>query len=193
MNFESIVESVSRSVQLNREEIEYFTSLLECKVVKKKNFLLMTGDICLYDYFVVSGCFKVCYSDDTGTEFIVKFALENWWVVDLESFINQTPSFFYIQAIEDSKVLQLSRSNYDKLLRKIPAFHKFSNERWQNGFIALQHRIMHDQSMTAEERYRRFKEKYPTLEQRIPQKLIAAYLGITSEFLSMIRKKILIS
>ncbi|HNH31882.1 MAG TPA: Crp/Fnr family transcriptional regulator, partial [bacterium] len=139
------------------------------------------------------GCFKVCYSDDTGTEFIVKFALENWWVVDLESFINQTPSFFYIQAIEDSKVLQLSRSNYDKLLRKIPAFHKFSNERWQNGFIALQHRIMHDQSMTAEERYRRFKEKYPTLEQRIPQKLIAAYLGITSEFLSMIRKKILIS
>ncbi|NUM79810.1 Crp/Fnr family transcriptional regulator, partial [bacterium] len=161
--------------------------------VRKKDFLLMNGDICRYDYFVTSGCLKVCYTDENGSEFIVKFALENWWVVDLDSFLNGTPSLFYIQAIEDSEVLQISKKNYDALHQKIPAFQKFSNERWQNGFIALQHRIMHDQSLTAEERYERFKEKYPTLEQRIPQKLIAAYLGITPEFLSMLRKKCLVS
>jgi CRP-like cAMP-binding protein len=110
-------------------------------------------------------------------------------VVDLDSFLNYKPSFYYIQAIEDTTLFQLSRSNYHLLHQRIPEFEKFSNKRWQDGFIALQQRIIQNLSLTAEERYRHFTNKYPGLDLRISQKLIAAYLGISPEFLSVLRKK----
>lgn len=189
MNFDLILSNISKHVHLDQEQAEYFTSLLEPRTIAKKEFVTAIGEVCRYDTFVTSGCLKVCYIDQHGSEFIIKFALENWWVVDLDSFLNRTPAFYYIQAVEDSEVLQISRENYDALHERIPALQKFSHERWRTGFIALQHRIMQNLSLSAEERYERFKEKYPTLEQRIPQKLIAAYVGITPEFLSMLRKR----
>jgi CRP-like cAMP-binding protein len=189
MNFDQILKNISRQITLDPAECEFFTSLLERKFILKKNYLTRTNEICRYDYFVISGCLKVCYTDRKGVECIIKFAVENWWVVDLASFLNYTASFYYIQAIEDTELFRLSRTNYDLLHQKIPAFQKFSNERWQTGFIALQQRIIQNLSLTAEERYRNFQQKYPNLEQRISQKLIAAYLGITPEFFSMMRKK----
>ncbi|HLO79548.1 MAG TPA: Crp/Fnr family transcriptional regulator [Chitinophagaceae bacterium] len=189
MNFDLIIANISKNIKLTEAEIEYFVSLLEPKVVKKKDFLIRTGDICRYDYFVNTGCLKVCYSDEKGAECIIKFAIENWWVVDLDSFLNARPSFYYIQAVEDTTLYQLSRANYKLLHQQIPEFEKFSNMRWQNGFIALQQRIIQNLSLTAEERYDHFKMKYPDLELRISQKLIAAYLGISPEFLSTLRRK----
>lgn len=169
--------------------MDFVISLLEHRAIKKKELLIRSGDVCRYDYFVNNGCLKVCYLDNKDAECIIKFAVENWWVVDLDSFLHRKPSFYYIQAVEDTQLFQLSKSNYDLLHREIPVFHKFSSERWQNGFIALQQRIIQNLSLTAEERYYHFKEKYPDLETRISQKLIAAYLGITPEFLSVLRKK----
>lgn len=189
MNFDLILKYVSLRITLNPEEREFFTSLLEMKSVAKKEYLLRTNEICRYDYFVRSGCLKVCYINRKGIECIIKFAVENWWVVDLDSFLNYKPSFYYIQAVEDTELFRLSRLNFDLLHQKIPAFQKFSNERWQTGFIALQYRIIQNLSLTAEESYRNFQEKYPNLEQRISQKLIAAYLGVTPEFFSTMRKR----
>jgi len=189
MSFELITSHISRYIQISAEEMAFFISLLKTRSIRKKEFLLQSGEICRYDYFISKGCVKVCYTDEKGTECIIKFAPEDSWVIDLDSFLHRKPSFYYIQVIEDTEVLGLSRADYELLYKTIPQFQKFSNERWQTGFIALQQRVMQSLSMTAEERYQHFKVKYPGLEQRIPQKLTAAYLGITPEFLSKLRKK----
>ena len=189
MNYDLITANISNHIKLNQREIGFFTSLLEYGEISKKDYLLRTGGVCRNDYFVNKGCLKVCYTNEKGTESIIKFAIENWWVVDLNSFLNQSPSFYYIQAVEDTAFFRLNKSAYDKLHKEIPAFQKFSKERWQNGFIALQHRLIQNISLPAEQRYHHFLEKYPGLEQRISQRLVAAYLGITPEFLSMLRKK----
>ena len=184
-----IISNVSRHINLTQDEIAFFVSLLDTKFIAKKDYLLRSGEICRHDNFITKGCVKVCYTDEKGVEYIIKFAMEDWWVIDIDSFLNAKPSFYYIQAIEDTELLQLSRSDYELLYQAIPKFQKFSNERWQNGFIALQQRLMQNLSLPAEERYQHFKQKYPGLEQRISQKLIASYLGITPEFLSKLRKK----
>lgn len=189
MDFTAIIASVRTFARLDQTDESFFTSLLEPLSVRKKEYLLREGEVCRYDYFVRSGCLKVCYSDEKGKECVIKFAIENWWVTDLESFLLHKPAFFYIQAVEDTLLFRIGKSNYDLLHRQIPAFHQFSNLRWQNGFIALQQRIIQSHSLTAEERYSHFRVKYPTLEQRISQKLIAAYIGVTPEFLSALRKK----
>jgi len=184
-----IISNINRHIDLTQDETAFFISLLDSKTIAKREYLLNRGAICRYDSFITKGCVKVCYTDEKGNECILKFGPEDWWVIDIDSFLNIKPSFYYIQAVEDTEVLRLSRSNYDLLYKAIPKFQKFSNERWQTGFIALQQRIMQNLSLTAEERYYQFKNKYPGLEQRISQKLIASYLGITPEFLSKLRKK----
>lgn len=186
---QQILDSLERNFFLSQKERSLFMSLLEHRQLQKRDYLLRIGEICRHDSFVLKGCLKVCYNDEKGVEKIIKFAPENWWVVDIDSFLHAKPSFYYIQALEDCELYQLSRSNYHRLHEEIPAFQKFSHQRWQNGFIALQQRILQSQSMTAEERFEHFLQKYPGLDQRIPQKLIAAYLGITPEFLSMLRRK----
>ena len=189
MDYTLIINNLSAHGGIKKEEIESFTSLLEEVEISKKDFLLRTGETCRYDYFVNKGCLKVCFTDDKGVECIIKFAPENWWVTDLDNFLHGIPSFYYIQAVEPTQVFRLSKSAYDRLKTTLPAFQQFSSIRWQQGFIALQHRLIQSLSMTAEERYEAFVKKYPGLEQRLSQKLIAAYLGITPEFLSMLRKK----
>ena len=189
MNFDLIISNILKHIKLNTSEIDFFVSLLEPVTISKREYLVRSGEVCRHDYFVNKGCLKVCYSDNKGVECVIKFAIEDWWVVDLDSFLNCKPSFYYIQAVEDTELFKLSKSNYDLLHKEIPGFQKFSNERWQSGFIALQQRIIQSLSLTAEERYMHFKEKYPNLDQRISQRLIAAYLGITPEFLSVMRKK----
>jgi len=189
MKVDSILSSMSRYAHFSPSEIELFISVLEKKTVRKKDFLIRTGEICRYDYFVNKGCLKICYANDKGTECVTKFAIENWWVVEIESFLNTTPSFFYHQAVEDTELLGISKTNHYLLIDQIPAYQKFTLERWQNGFIALQNRFIQNNSFTAEEKYDRFKQKYPGLDQRISLRLTASYLGITPEFLSVLRKR----
>lgn len=189
MNVDLILSSINRYTTLRTPEIELITSVLEKKVVKKKDFLIRAGEICRHDYFVNEGCLKVCYANDKGIECVTKFAIENWWAVEIESFLNITPSFFYYQAVEDTELLRISRANYLLIMESIPAFQKFMLERWQQSFIMLQHRFIQSTSLTAEEKYRQFKLKYPGLDQRISLRLTASYLGITPEFLSVLRKR----
>jgi CRP-like cAMP-binding protein len=189
MCFNSIIANISSHISLTQQEIDFFVGLLEVRTIPRRKYLLRRGDICRYDFYIANGLVKVCYLDDRGEECIIKFAPEDWWVVDLDSFLNVKPAFYYMQAIEDTEVFQISKFNYDLLLKNIPQFYKFSTDRWQTGFIALQQRLMQNLSLTAEVKYQHFREKYPGLDQRVPQKLIASYLGITPVFLSMLRRK----
>jgi len=185
---EAILENVKRSIQLNESEQDFFLSLLKEKTFPRKSDILSIGDVCHEQNYVVKGCLKVYYLDESGAEHIVKFAVEDWWSFDIESFFQSTPAFYGINCLEDTAVLQLSKENHQILTDRIPAFEKFYRLMLQNSFIALQHRMTQSLALTAQERYERFQQKYPGLENRISQKNVAAYLGITPVFLSMIRK-----
>jgi CRP-like cAMP-binding protein len=129
--------------------------------------------------------------DANGFEHIVMFGIEDWWVGDLFSFLTQKPSAYFIDALEDSEVLQISKTNLDKLYERVPKFERFFRLILQNAFIAQQERINQNLSYTAEQRYLEFVKKYPHLEQRLSQKQVSAYLGITPVFLSMLRRKLI--
>ncbi|HZE83262.1 MAG TPA: Crp/Fnr family transcriptional regulator [Puia sp.] len=187
MDYDRIIRNISTHIVLDEEELEFFTSLFVSRTLRRHEFLLHAGNTCRNMSFVDKGCLKVFHTDEKGLEHIVKFAPEDWWAMDIESFALQIPSFYSIQAIEDCGVLCLSKENYDLLGNKVPKFEKFLRILFQNSFISLQRRIQQGLSDNAGERYRHFQEKYPTLEQRISQKQIASYLGITPEFLSMLR------
>jgi len=189
MNHQFILSHLSKHIKLTSKEASIVTSVFRSKIVRKKEFLLTPGGICRSDFFVNRGCLKICYASEKGLENIIEFALENCWVVDLDSFLNCKSSIYYIQALEDTELVGITKSDYELLHEKIPAFYKFTSQRWQQGSIDLHQRTMLGLSQPAAERYYHFKEKYPDLEKRIPQKLIAAYLGITPEFFSLLKKR----
>lgn len=190
MDFNRIIRNITRHIVLDQAETDIFTSLLNSREIGRKEFLLRGGEIGKQMAYVDTGCLKVYSVSEDGTEHIVKFAPEDWWAVDIESFSLQLPSFYNIQAIEPSMTWQLSKDNYERLCLEVPKFERFFRILFQNSFIALQRRTQQSLSASALERYQHFKEKYPNLEQRISQKQIAAYLGITPEFLSMLRSQL---
>ena len=185
-----ILSYISKYISLDKTEADFFISLLEERTVKRRDFLLKQGQICRYESFITKGCVRTYTLDDNGFEHIVLFGTETWWAGDLFSFLTQTPSDYFIDALEDSEVLQISKPNLDKLYEVVPKFERFFRLILQNAYIAQQQRINQNLSLTAEERYIQFLRKYPALDQRISQKQIAAFLGITPVFLSMIRKKL---
>lgn len=190
MDTDLILKNISRHIQLDKNETSFFVSLVQAKKLKRKEFLLKQGDICKTENFIVKGCLRAYTIDENGFEHIVMFGVEDWWVGDLYSFLTQSPANYFIDAIEDTEILQISKSNLDKLYERVPKFERFFRLILQNAFIAQQMRINQSLALTAEQRYLEFVKKYPHLEQRLSQKLVSAYLGITPVFLSMLRKKL---
>lgn len=190
MQTDLILQNIGRHIQLNKTESDFFVSLLQTKKLKRKEFLLKQGDICKTENFIVKGCLRTYTIDDNGFEHVVMFGIEDWWVGDLYSFLTHSPASYFIDALEDTEILQITKANLDKLYERVPKFERFFRLILQNAFIAQQQRINQNLSYTAEQRYLDFIEKYPQLEQRLSQKQVSAYLGITPVFLSMLRKKI---
>jgi CRP-like cAMP-binding protein len=188
--FDLIISNFARHINLSQEETDYTLSLFTHKIVKKRTVLLSAGEICRVVYFVNKGCLRLYQIDQEGTDHVISFMPEDWWTVDIESFYNHTPAAHYIDALEDTEVLILSYENQVKLYEQVPKFERFFRILTQNGFILYQRRIMQNLSNTAEERYKMFRKRYPNLEHRIPQKDIAAYLGITPVFVSVLRKRL---
>lgn len=185
--YDLILKNISRFITLTPEEEQYFNSLLKVKRVRKKQYLLQEGDICRYDYFVNKGCLRTYTIDEKGQEHILQFAIEDWWIGDMYSFLTQTPARYNIDALEDSELLCLERNALEELYVKVPKFERFFRHLLQNAFIAMQERINISLTKTADERYCTFIENYPLMEKRLPLKQIASYLGITPESLSRIR------
>ena len=190
MEKDPIIENISRHIQLDDAETDYFLSLLQPRFIKRKDFLLRGNEVCRNESFIVKGCLRTYTIDNNGLEHVVMFAMEDWWTGDLYSFLTQTPASYFIDAIEDTELLQISKPNLEHLYKRVPKFERFFRIMLQNAFIAQQDRINQGLSFTAEQRYRSFINKWPALEQRLSQKQVASYLGITPEFLSMIRRKL---
>lgn len=186
----TILKNIARFVQLTALEQQKYLSLLTEFKVKKKAFLLQAGDLAKYEYFVTKGCLKVYTLDEEGTPHISMFAVEDFWTGDIASFMTKEPTGYFIRATEDSELLGISRANYDLLFQEIPKFERFYRQLYQRSLISYIRRSNHGISLTAEERYITFKQQYPNLLHRITQKDLAAYIGITPEFMSKIITKV---
>ncbi|MES2111342.1 MAG: Crp/Fnr family transcriptional regulator [Bacteroidota bacterium] len=187
---ELIKKNIIKHIALSEEETEAFCSLFQQKLIGKKSFLLRAGEICRFEGFVNKGLFRVYHIDQNGFEQILYFAAENWWITDIDSFTNGMPSQLYIEAIEDSEVLLISKKDKEFAYTNLPKIEKLFRVMTQKTHVALQRRMIDNLSKTADQRYLDFIEKYPELFQRLSNLQIAAYLGISHEFLSKIRKKI---
>ncbi|HVU95934.1 MAG TPA: Crp/Fnr family transcriptional regulator [Puia sp.] len=190
IDFESILLNVGRHVELDAEETEYFISLLKSRRLARKALLLKEGQACNYFYYVHSGTLRAFCRDDRGRESTIMFAPADWWVTDMYCFLNRRKAMMEIEALEASTVFQLSRKQLDELLSRSPKFERWFRILMQNAYTREQLRAIDNLSLPAEERYRRFVERYPLIAAQVTQKQIASYLGITPEFLSAIRKKI---
>ncbi|SDT44549.1 cAMP-binding domain of CRP or a regulatory subunit of cAMP-dependent protein kinases [Mucilaginibacter mallensis] len=187
---ELIKQNIIKHIALSEEETEAFCSLFQQKLIGKKSFLLRAGEVCRFEGFVNKGLFRVYHIDQNGFEQILYFAAENWWITDIDSFTNGMPSQLYIEAIEDSEVLLISKKDKEFAYTNLPKIEKLFRVMTQKTHVALQRRMIDNLSKTADQRYLDFMEKYPELFQRLSNLQIAAYLGISHEFLSKIRKKI---
>ena len=188
MEFQGILNNISRHITLSSDEVELFTSMLNKKSLSRKLLLLRQDQLCRSIYFVDKGALRTYHCDKSGRESTVMFAVNDWWVTDMPCFISGQPSMVFIEAIEDSEIFELSKANFDLLFEKIPLFERFFRILMQNAYIREQLRIIQNLSLTAEERYDKFMDKYPQISKLVTQKQIASYLGITPEFLSAIRK-----
>lgn len=183
-----LIESFKKIFPLTAKEKEVLISRFTERQVKRRGFILQQGDVCKHFTFIVSGCFKMYAVDQAGKEHNLQFALESDWIADLASFYSEKPSGVYIEAIEAAVVLQIKHHD---LLDLYIHYHKFDrNFRIivEKKYIELQHRVLQNISVTAEQRYQNFLEQYPHFANRLPNTQIASYLGITPEFLSKIRK-----
>lgn len=190
MNTKSLVEYFNQLLPLNREEIAFVEETFKERKLKKREFILREGEICRHNTFVVEGCFKMYMVDDNGKEHNLQFAIENWWIGDIGSFHSGTPSKLNIEAIENSIIFQIKKEDQLKLFVDYPKFNRIFRVLSENAMVGLQRRVLQNISSTAEERYLDFLERYPQLFNRISNVQIASYLGVTPEFLSTIRKKL---
>lgn len=188
--FTNLINDIQSRISLSPGEISLLPSWWKVASLSKNEYLVRNGDICRHDSFVVQGSLKAFYINaKTGKEEILFLAIENWWATDLDSFRNKTPSIYNIQALEDSVLLQIDQPSFEAMLAAIPALHQYFLLILERYVAVLHKRIIMQNSHTAEERYRYFVERYPALFNRVPQYLIASYLGMSAEFLSRIRAK----
>jgi CRP-like cAMP-binding protein len=185
-----ILNNIARFIDLTELEKQKYLSLLTEIKVKKKAFLMQAGDVAKYEYFITKGCLKVYTLDEDGAPHISMFAVEDYWTGDIASFMMKKPTPYFIKATEHSELLGISRANYDLLFQEIPKFEKFYRILYQKSLISYIQRSNHGISLTAEERYIEFKSKYPQIVNRITQKDLAGYIGITPEFMSKIISKV---
>ena len=158
--------------------------------IKRRQFILQENDVCRHYTFVAEGCFRKFQVDKKGIEHNLQFAAENDWIMEIDSFYAEKPSRVYIEAIEPSIILQISKPDLLYLFTHNPKFDRNFRVIIENRFVELENRILQAISSTADERYRSFLQQYPHLSRRLPNTQIASYLGITPEFLSKIRKTI---
>lgn len=184
-----ILSNIARHVSLTDEETSFFISLITCKILPKKSWLLQADQECRYLSYVHCGALRSFYIDKAGKESTIMFAVSDWWITDMHCYLNNKPAMTHIETLEESTVLQINRADFDRLLEAVPKFERFFRILMQNAYTREQLRVMENLSSTAEERYQSFLKKYPQIVKQVTQKQIASYLGITPEFLSALRKQ----
>jgi CRP-like cAMP-binding protein len=189
-DFDSIVKNINRFIELDKSETDLFTSHLKVVRVKRKQQIVQPDFACKYRTYVISGALKAYIIDpNDGQEHVIGLAIDDWWISDFTSYINQEPATFFVEAVDDSIIIQLSFENEQKLYELIPKFERFFRLHAQRTASALQKRMLSRISKTAEERFNDLADRYPGFLHKFPQYVIASYLGITTQFLSRIRNQ----
>jgi CRP-like cAMP-binding protein len=190
MTTKPLIDYFNNFLPLDEGEKSVVQEVFKERKVKRRQFILQEGDVSKHNTFVVEGCLKMYMVDPNGKEHNLQFAIENWWIGDIGSFHSGEPSRLYVEAIENSVILQVKKEDQWNLFVNYPKFNRIFRVLAENAMVSLQNRILQNISSTAEERYLDFLKKYPQLFNRISNVQIASYLGITPEFLSTIRKNI---
>ena len=186
---EALQQYLKRYASFSNSEIETIYECMECIEIPKKGFLLEAGNLCEHRFFIVKGLVRVYAMDEKGVDQITGFAIEHWWVTQLDSFVLGVPSSTFIQALEPTTVLAIHKDNLEVLYQKVPQLERvfrLITERW---LVALQRKSQVYMKFSSKDRYYSLIESFPDFAQRVPQYMLASYLGISPEYLSEIRKQ----
>jgi len=187
---ERFKQHIDKFTKITEEEFSEILSFFDEQEVKKKENLLMEGAVCRYHYFVLNGCLRKFFVNEKGVEQTTEFAIETWWMTDNFAYERREATPFYIQAVENSWVLGIDYASQEALVAAHPKMERYFRFVYQRAFAASQMRIKYLYELSKEEMFHHFNEHYPDFVQRIPQYLMASFLGFTPEYLSEIRKKI---
>lgn len=186
---EFILQNIGKHIALTPEEQACFLGMLSLKKIPKRQFLLRENEVCRHSAFVAAGCLRGFTVDGEGVEHVLQFAPPDWWIADMYSLLSGLPGHLNIDALEDTEVLLLAKADQERLYREAPKFERFFRIITENSLVANRQRVIDNMSLSAGERYLLFCRQYPTLIYSIPQKQIAAYIGVTPEFLSKMRRE----
>jgi CRP-like cAMP-binding protein len=189
--FEILQAYFERNGTLTSEEINFMRSVVLPKQLKKGDFLIREGEVPRHGAFVCKGFLRSYFVDNKGKEHVVQFAPENWWISARPGVVQDAPSSVFIDAIEDSDVFLVDHAAHTSLMQRVPLYASSFLAGIQRRGEAKEQRIVHSLAATAEERYNDFIKTYPSIAQRVPQHMLASYLGITPETVSRIRRKAL--
>ncbi|NHE59645.1 Crp/Fnr family transcriptional regulator [Cyclobacterium plantarum] len=189
MNTDLLLLNICKNISLNNEENARILRFLEEEKVTRNSFILREGEICDYIYFVNSGILRAYCINPDGKEATVMFAMKDWWITDMYCFLNGLPAMVNIQAVEACSTLKLSKVHLDTLFTELPKFNTFFRILMQNAYCREQLRTIQNLTLPAKDRYEQFTKKYPQIAKKVTLKQTASYLGITPEFLSVIRGK----
>jgi len=187
---ESFKAHLDKFITISDEEFTSVLSFFEVREVKKKQDLILSQKVCRSMFFVVKGCLRKFFVNEKGVEQTTEFAIENWWMTDTFAYERQIKTDFCIQAVEKSIILEINLQTQEELLKKYPVMERYFRMIYQRAYAASERRIRYLYEMTREELYVNFSTLYPWFIQRIPQYLIASFLGFTPEYLSEIRAKL---
>lgn len=187
---DKLVSNISNYVTLTELEFEKLEAITTQIQIKKRQFIDQPGYISKYRNYIVKGAFRSFYVDSDGKEHTVQIAIEDWFVSDFYSYITQTPATLFVEALEDSVILRMEYNDIEPLCTKIHALSEYFRRSTERAFAFSRNRALSNISKTAEERYLELLKRYPNLVQRVPQRIIASYLGMSPEFLSKVRKRI---
>jgi CRP-like cAMP-binding protein len=186
-----LLENIAKHVSLTPEEQTHFLSLTETKSYKAKTILLKEREVCTHSFFVTKGILRSYTMDENGVEHVLSFACPGWWIADMYSYLSQRKGQLYIEVNEDAEVILLSKENQEQLYHTIPKMERFFRILIENSLVANQQRLIDNLTFTAEARYDKFTKKYADLIHCLPQKQIASYIGVTPEFFSKMKARML--
>ncbi len=187
--YPNFINHIRKYVDLDDDSIAYLIQHITPLKLRRKEFLLKEGQICQSIYFVEKGCLRMYFIDNKANEQITQFALEHWWMADHFSFMDSNPSAYFIQTVEKSEVLAINALSFQAILHELPQMERYFRIVMQRALAASQLRLKYMYKMSKEEFYLHFSTSFPEFLQRVPQYMIASYLGLTPQYVSELRKK----
>ncbi len=187
--YSNLINHINKHIDLDDDSIEVMNRFIKPEIHGKKKYLLKEGQICRSIFFVEKGCLRMYFVNDKRSEQITQFALEHWWISDFASFMGNKPSEYFIQTVEESVILTIDLNSFEEMLRELPQMERYFRMIMEREWASSQQRIKYMYSLSKEEFYNHFCRSFPEFVQRVPQYMIASYLGLTPEYVSELRKK----